>query len=267
MPVDPPEWAVVGFPARGSVAPTPSSKSLGRWWCGWCFNGLDRANVLASSVAPVPGTAGPGAGLAAAKQVTTPILGLRTPEPAGGSASGGPGCGWADALLHWHRLPTVAAGVGPPTDHTATTAWAENTQSCIWQCPQWPGGGSGFSYNLTVVFGRRLLAETLGAVRRQCLQRHRSRRRPDSRLCRRPPGFGRRPRAKNALAPIRGLETVIFCTDSRLWVSIRVTSMQLLRNVLIAVHDSDFKLTACLLFRFRVGMVSPVRLVSMAGVK
>jgi hypothetical protein len=73
---------------------------------------------------------------AAAKQVTTPILGLRTPEPAGGGTSSGPGSYWANALMRWLRPPRTWV-CRPAAQQTA--AWAEDTQCHILQCLQWPG--------------------------------------------------------------------------------------------------------------------------------
>jgi hypothetical protein len=123
----------------------PLSESLGQWRCG-CFDGLERAVVLASSMAPVPGTAGP---VAANKQVTTPIFGPRTPEPAGGSASSGLGDDWADALLRWRRSPWTWAR---RLTAQQTAAWAENSQCHIRQCLQWPGGGPDFPDIHTGIF-------------------------------------------------------------------------------------------------------------------
>ncbi len=114
MPLDPPEWAVVDYPARGPVAPMPLSESLGRRRCG-CFGGLERVVVLASSAAPVPGTARPVWPRWSKLRLRCSGR-VRLNRLAPGGTSSGPGCDW---LILCAALASVAAGVGPPVECVA----------------------------------------------------------------------------------------------------------------------------------------------------
>ncbi len=122
LPVDPPEWADVGYPARGPVAPMLPSESPGQRRCGY-FSVLSVSLCLFRRRPPYR---------------ARPCLSGR------GGESYDSGVRLANSLS---RLPWPPRAWARRPGARQTTAWAKGTQCRMRPCLRWPGGGP----DLTVV--------------------------------------------------------------------------------------------------------------------